>query len=294
MAVHLQPRDVQILTELGEFGMLDTDMIRARYWPDAKNDRACQERLKLLREESLVRTALLSVNRHGKQHRVPAMHFLTPAGAEVVQQQTGIEPKRVARSDPKPFTLLHRWEGLKARLAFDAACANAKLDPPKWILEQDLVPGTETLESLSARKILYDVYDIKGRKFTCRPDAASLLRLPTTRDGEATKFAQLISYWEIDRATESNFRAKLPGYSAFVHEKSYRRHWLGLNEKPAVRVFVVCPSQERINNIVASIKSFEVSKDFRFIVKGDVVPERILKDRVWMDTAGGYRAILQS
>ena len=58
MPFHLQPRDITILEDLGEYGLLDTEMIRERHWPKAKSERACQNRLELLRDLNVGRRRL--------------------------------------------------------------------------------------------------------------------------------------------------------------------------------------------------------------------------------------------
>lgn len=295
MPIHLTPRDIAILTDIGDHGMLDTEMIRTRHFPNDSTGRACERRLKLLCDAGFTKKVNLGVSKQKPKRtatskatwqRVPAMHFLLPAGAEVVEAQTGSLPKRITRSEPKPMTLLHRRLVVQVRLALDAACDREGIPRPEWILEQDARDGSG-FGSPSERLVLYDTFQVNGRTVACRPDAASLLRM---RRGD--KEVHLVGYYEVDRSTESDFDSKLPGYAALLSKQAYRRHWQGLNPGAAVRVFCVCRSHERIGSVVQSIKSWKCSESFRFGLHKDMTPDRILTEAVWMTMQGELRAIL--
>lgn len=292
MAIHLQPRDLAVLADIGDYGMLDTQMIHLRHFPEDQTGRACERRLKKLADEGLTKKVNLGVSRQAATpssatwHRIPAMHFLTPAGAEVLEASGARPALRVMRSDPKPMTLLHRRLVVIVRLALDNACQQAGIGVPDWIMEQDARDEAK-FASPSDRLILSDTFEVNGRKVACRPDAASLMRLMI-----AEKEAHLAGYYEVDRSTESDFDSKLPGYSALLAKQAYRRHWSNLNPGAAVRIFCVCRSQERIENIRQSIRSWKCSSYFRFALHEDMVPDRILTEPVWQAMDGELRAIL--
>ena len=49
----------------------------------------------------------------------------------------------------------------------------------------------------------------------------------------------------------------------------------------AVRIFYVCPSQERIDSVVNEIRSSEVSQHYRFAVRGSLIPTPLLISASW-------------
>ena len=75
--LQLQSRDLALLVELGEYGMLDTTTIHRRHWPEAKTPRASQQRLKQLVEAGFLKPASLKVV-HARNGRVPCFYLLTP------------------------------------------------------------------------------------------------------------------------------------------------------------------------------------------------------------------------
>jgi hypothetical protein len=310
MPLHLEQRDLQLLAEIGELGLLDIELIHARYWPDAKTKRASQKRLKLLTEHGLVKPARLEVTYRtarvprptdGKDTalkkppksggRLPTIYCLTEQGAEALEMATGQRPLRVSRSDPKPLTLFHRSEVVRARLAIDDACRLRSLPAPAWIMEQDTHPGMSPNEPLSRRLILQQHFGQGHARVSCRPDASCLLRLPS-RSADRS-FDELIAYLELDRSTNKHQIEidKLAGYHCLLKEQAYRRHWPE-TQRPTVRVLYVCPSHERVNNLAASFAGQPVAEYVRFAVLDDLVPERALSDAIWQTTGGELRAIL--
>ncbi|HZV25482.1 MAG TPA: replication-relaxation family protein [Acidothermaceae bacterium] len=293
-ALHLTDRDLHILAEIGELGLLDTETLHRRHWPDGTTLRACQKRLKLYTDHGLTSTVQLAVWFATKgAGKVSTLHCLTERGGDTVEQQTGERPLRIARSDPKPETFHHRLGVVKARLAIDDACKDAALPRPEWIMEQDLRPDAPEHAPPSEHRMLYHVFRNAKKTFTCQPDAASLLRIPRQDAGRDGTMTELVCFWEIDRSTESVRQAtgKAAGYAAAIEQHVHRRYWPSL-KKPVVRVFWVCPSTERIDSLSAAFRTAPVAQFFRFATRHDLEPQRLLRDPIWRTVAGERRSIL--
>jgi hypothetical protein len=293
--VQLQPRDMAILADLGEYGLLDTATIAARHWPGVSSPRACQERLRSLCDAKLIHKTQLLVARVGRMgSRIPAVYALMPHGAEVLELETGEVPPRIARSEPSPATLLHRLEMIQTRVAFDDACRSEAVPLPTWIYEQDTYTGVRISDPLERRHRLYERIRWNGHDVACRPDAACLLRLPSPHQPNTSD--DLLVYWEIDRSTNSRNREakKAAGYEALIGSRRFATHWPDASDRAIVRVFYVCPSEERIANIAAEIAPTPVATYYRFACYDALSPASILTQAVWRDTEGRRYAILNN
>ncbi|MAE68222.1 hypothetical protein CL635_00210 [bacterium] len=140
--------------------------------------------------------------------------------------------------------------------------------------------------------MLYHTFQNGREPITCRPDAASLLRIPKQDSNETVP---LLGYWEVDRSTESlnQVKSKLPGYAMFLKMQAYRRHWPELTQ-PAVRIFFVCQSQERMANVIDAITGLPAANAFRFCIQGDLEPKDLLNEPIWLATDGQRRAIIRA
>jgi hypothetical protein len=273
--------------------LLDTDTIHQRFFPGVTRRRS-QQRLQLYQAHGLTRTLVLTVwFGNGNQGRTPAIHCLTERGADAVQVLTGRRPARVLRSEPKPETFHHRLAVVKCRLAVDDACAAAGLLEPAWIMEQDRDPTAKDLPPFQQR-MLYHAFADGPKTITCQPDAASLLRIPRDPAQPQTNTSDLLAYWEADRSTESRSQIleKLPGYAAVVERHAYRRYWPQL-QKPAIRVFWVCPSQERIAALCEKLKDAPIAQLFRFTTSEELTPQTALLAPIWCALDGRRREIMR-
>ena len=302
MSLHIQPRDLAILTDLGEYGLLDTQMLQHRHWGKAETMRACQHRMRLLTQEALVKKANLIVafdasskSVNGQGGSIPTAYVLTPKGAEVLEKLTETSPRRVSRSSPAATTLLHRLEMVETRLVIDNACLSHKLTTPEWIMEYDTYPKVRLEDPIEKRHILYERFQTAEGEFYSRPDASCSIGIPRPKQPEAKD--ELIVYWELDRGTNSPTRErnKSGGYDALIRGKAYRNHWPSLGSEPAaVRIFYVCPSQERIDSIVGELRSLTVAKAYRFITRLELRNAQILTDMVWQDIERKRYAIMRT
>ena len=291
MSVHLQPRDLLLLEEIGEYGLLDTATIHARHWSGAKDPRACQQRLSKLVDGGLIRqtrlTVVVDVGRGGGS--LPAAYMLTPRGADFIERETGRRPARVAGNDLAATTILHRLETVHARVALDDACAAAGLPRPAWILEQDSYANVTPADPLEKRQVLYERITLEnGGQVSCRPDASSLLQIP--KPARPNAFDSLVIYWEIDRnaghkSSSKREAEKIDGYEALIESGGHVEHWPKA-AAAAVRVFYVCPNKERIQSIAQHVRGRPAAKFYRFAVKSDAVAPGILTSPVWCDAEG--------
>lgn len=302
MTVHLQPRDLLILSEVGEYGFLSSTTIQSRHWPDAKSIRACQQRLRLLTDDGLLKRVHLLVAHQGNGDvrgvvggSIPSAYALTPHGAEALYRTTGETARRVSKSDPAAATLLHRLEVVEARLAIDDACRAAKISPPEWIYEYDPIPGIKVKlgDPMEERFILYERFRIGEHEPYCRPDASCRMQIPTA-SGQG--FDPLVVYWEIDRSSNSKAREreKTFGYDALIQTKTYAKHWPAADRRdPPVRVFYVCPSSERIDELVAEVRSIRVAQSYRFTTRDELLGGDPLFSTIWRGIDGKRYAIMR-
>jgi hypothetical protein len=293
--LHLQARDIRILAEIGELGALDTDTIHQRFFPNASR-RRCQQRLQSYQAQGLTRIVTLSVwFGDGDRGRVPAIHCLTERGGDAVEAAGERRPRRVLRSEPKPETFHHRLAVVKARLAMDDACSAARLRELEWIMEHDRCPAAAAADKPPLQqRWLYHAFSSGQQTLTCLPDAASLIRIPRDPRRPDKDTSDLVAYWEIDCSTERRTQIveRLPGYAALVEQQGYRRYWPQV-QRPAVRVFWVCRSEQRIVALCEKLKDAPIAKVFRFTTADELTATNALVRPIWRDTTGGRREILR-
>lgn len=298
-------RDFAILADIGEHGILDTRMIHRRHWPTETDIRACQKRMATLKKQGLVDLASLTVTRKADVKKsvkkapfggsLPNAFVLTPSGAAVLLEHTGETARRISRSEPSAVMLLHRLAVVAGRLAFDEAATNAGLLRPKWILEQDCVPNPRLKQPAEERHLLYERFSVSdGDDIWSRPDASSLLQQQKGTEA-APRF--LVIYWEFDRSNNGldRERAKALGYDCLLRNQVYRRHWPCLveQEPDAFRVFYVCESEKRIQELCAGMADLDITAYYRFAIKDQVESPAVLTEPIWRDTLGRRYAILR-
>jgi hypothetical protein len=106
----------------------------------------------------------------------------------------------------------------------------------------------------------------------------------------------LVVYWEIDRSTNAKAREreKTFGYDALIQTKTYSKHWPALDGRnPTVRVFYVCPSIERIDELVAEVRSTHVAQSYRFTTRRDLNEGDPLFTPIWRGIDGKRYAIMR-
>ena len=294
-ALHLQPRDIDVLAEIGEMSLLDTETIHQRFFPNASRRRV-QQRVQLYNQQGLTRIVALSVwFSNGDRGRVPAIHCLTDRGADAVEAAGEARPRRVLHGEPKPETFHHRLAVIKARLAMDDACEAARWLKPVWIMEHDRCPTAVAPDKpLLHQRWLYHAFSVDNKTITCLPDAVSLLRIPRDPRRPTTNTSDLVAYWEIDCSTERRTQIvnRLPGYAALVEHQGYRRYWPQLHG-PSVRVFWVCRSSERVTALCERVKDAPVAKVFRFTTADELTAEAALLRPIWRDVGGTRREIVR-
>ena len=289
--VRFQQRDLAILTELGEVGILDGPTIAERHFSSTRTPRACQRRLSLYAAHGLVHSLPIAMTMDdGHRGRLPSLYRLSRRGAEVLNTVAGIHLQRPAKRDPRPETLLHRLGMAKVQLIVNDACALKQVQKPIWIQEYDTTPNPQPKTPAADRFVLYEKFPLAdGRKATCWPDASSLLTIPLPNGGTHP----LIVYWEYDRSTErlTQVAGKMYGYHPLLVTQTYRKHWpQAIN--PTVRVFFVCQSQERCRNIADVIAKMPGAESVRFTTIAELKPQRLLSDPIWRTVGGKLLQIL--
>lgn len=293
-AIRLHVRDLGLLTEIAEVGILDVATIWRRHFPADRTGKACLRRLRLLCAHELLQVIVVSVafamERCGRPRR---MFRLTPRGAEVLEALTGRTGFHVGRKEPRPETLEHRLGIAKLRLTVNDACGLHQLPSPHWISEYDTVPGIPLEAKLTERFILCEKLPTQdGRLVSCWPDASCHLRISHP---SGTGEVHLLLYWEYDRSTETldQVAKKVPGYSALLSSGAYQKHWPNL-ASPAVRVFFVTQSEERLRNVGKAIRELRGADAFRLAIVDDLTPQRFFTDPIWKTVAGEARPILRT
>ncbi len=290
--MELMPRDLLNLETVGELGTADTQILRELHFPADRTGRASQQRLKKLGDEGLLkRVRLMAVDSEFASGSLPALYFLTEAGADLVERETGRRPARVTRSDPKPFTLRHRLATVRARLAIDQSADLAGIAAPAWIMEQDTHDGEVPRKgrSPSESRVLVNRYYRDGHAMSFRPDAACHLQLP--HNG---RLASLLAYLEIDRGTEGHlqWKRKLNGIQAFVADpKGWPSHWPAV-QNPIVRIFVLCKTQRRITQLIETTKTSSAASFIRFTTF-PLDATTVLTGEVWQCCDGEFRRIIR-
>lgn len=289
--MELQPRDLAILEIVGELGAADTEIIHRLHFANDKTGRACQQRLKKLADEGLLKKVpQIAVDRPSGSS--PMLYFLTEEGADLVERETGRRPRRVTRSDPKPFTLRHRRDTVRARMAIDRAAELAGITAPEWIMEQDTRGGGKARKGRSPSEslILRNRYECDGRTVAFRPDASCHLQVP-----HKGRLASLIGYLEVDRSTEGHKQwreRKLPGIVEFLNDSmAWKGHWPNVVE-PQIRIFVLCKSQQRINELIETIKPMSAARSIRLTLY-PLDPTTVLTGDVWQNCEGELMRIIR-
>ena len=286
--IRVNERDVRTLQTLGEYGVLDRDLIHKLCFAEYSAE-WCRQNVSRLAGAGLVRSTTLQVwhDEQSRGGRIPQLFSLTKAGGEIVAVRTGNYPPRVLTSDPSAVTYWHRLQVVKLRVAFDQAAAIAGLPPLRWIMEADSRPDAPKNLMPQHRRLLYhELRTPGGILVTCRPDAAMLLSIPYP-SGDEAKVTSLAVHVELDRSREglAQCQRKLPGYAAMIEQRGYDRYW-GDCRNVVYRVFWIVPSLERIATLTAAFESSPVAAHFRFTTLSDCVPERVLTGPVWRDLKG--------
>jgi hypothetical protein len=294
--IHFSAKDVGALVEVGEMGLMTTDMILTRHHapkdPKGKEPhKYCQRRLRELKTAGIIESHKYSIDTDAGPRKLPSVHRLTIAGADKVEELTGKRPRRPARSDPpSPATVLHRVGVVRVRLAISDACSLAGLAEPAWIMEQDRYPDAKPTDPAHKQFILREVFGHCPQRIVCSPDLAFLMELP----GEPAW--RLCGYLEYDRSTEGKdqIQAKAAGLATLIHptRRLYRQHW-GAIDCDFARVLFVCRSAERIENLSAWLRTMPGAEYVRLATEGDIAPQQILTQPVWSTVLGEKKTILR-
>jgi len=299
--IEFTDRDIAALAELGEVGLMDTPMLYLRHYARKEDgttagDKYCQRRLAAFGDAGILESRSFTVTEHrdgasrGKRNprKLPTIHRLTIAGADLVKERTGIVPKRPGRSEmPEAATVLHRLGVVRTRIAFDDAYGQMNLPKPAWIMEQDQNPDAKPEDRRDQKTILYESF---GKGIRCYPDASALLHIPGDPPGHVAL------YLEYDRSTEGQKQIldKLAGYDTLLHPSNYvyRRHWPGV-DIAFVRVIFVCRSSQRIDNLIEWTRPRFAAGYFRFALEADLDPTKLLTEPIWIDIGGQLRSIIR-
>lgn len=314
--MRMQERDLQLLNDLSITTVMTTEHIRRRFFAADTTGKACLRRLRMLRGAQMIRP--VGISDFDPAAHARTIYRLSMQGYAYLAAR-GEAPGRFLAGDPKPQMLAHRLAIGRVVLSLIDSCRQLGFAAPVWILEQDPIEGAPQDQAklpIAQRFVLAEDFEAPGGELIrCRPDAASLLRLPQAADTPL----ELVSYWEIDRSTETHgqfLAEKLAPYFALVQSRRYMAHWRDRLQTatPTVRIFFVFKSEERLQNIAGRIAAEPgalygypvkntltdeqkkraadfIEATFRLCVAADAEnPRRLLADRIWASPAKVSRA----
>jgi hypothetical protein len=288
----LTPRDLALLVELGEMGLMTAAMLTLRHFSGFTDtdsaQRSFRRRMKRFLAHRIVSLECVPAAAGG--NRILQVYRLTQTGADLVAELTGTRPTRAGSSPTlNPVTVPHRLGIVSTRLAVDDAHRRLALPLPAWLFEYDLAPTTSPTAPNDQRFLLYESFRVGDKRHVCWPDAAVRIRLT----GQTTY--ELLAYIEYDRSTESSrqIAAKSEPYQLLVEQRRYERHWQPSLETPLVRVLFVARSEQRIKFLAEALRNTRGANLFRFATYRDAVPERILTEPVWQSVDGQRLCVLR-
>ena len=85
---------------------------------------------------------------------------------------------------------------------------------------------------------------------------------------------------------------KVAGYQQLVQRSVHRDHWPETSS-PAVRVFYVCPSQQRIATLSQHLRGTPAASFYRFALREELTPASALTELIWADAEGKRYSIVR-
>ncbi len=289
----ITPRDLALLAELGEMGLMTAAMLIGRHFNGFANadsaQRSFRRRLKRLLANKVV--LLDRVPRAvAAGNSVLHVYRLTREGADLLAERTGHRPRRTGSLPAlNPVTVPHRLGIVTTRLAFDDAHRRLGLPVPEWLFEYDLAPTATPTAGNDDKFILYESFRRGDKRHVCWPDAAVRIRLSGKTPHD------LLAYLEYDRSTEGRrqIAAKGEPYKLLVNERRYERHWPAPLHHPLARVLFVARSEQRVQNLIEALHDTPGANLFRFATYDALQPERILTEPLWRTIDNKRLAILR-
>jgi hypothetical protein len=268
---------VQLLSELGEVGILDIDMLRSRpYFALDTSGKSCSNKMRQYEGLKLVLKHDVPVsNKH--EHRKYVVYRLTEKGAAEIERLTGQRPRRAGGSKPPDSkTLAHRLGYIRTRLAFDDGCKVLGRPPLDWIMEWDAIPDAPRRAELPRRIILCDEFTQDGEVDRCWADLAFRFPMPEPS-------WDLLAYIEYDRSTmdDDDMLPKVAGYGQLIDTRAYLRHWTEPLDRHLVRVLFVCKSQQRIDNLMALYAEHRAAEFLRFATAESLKADDVFTAPLW-------------
>ncbi len=291
-ALILQPRDRDVLSALGENGLMDTELIHSHHFGGVSN-RRCRQRNRLYQQHGLTRTTTLKLWTSDSSQRAPTIHCLTEKGVEFVVLLDGDRPLRITKGEPQPATLHHRLRIVETKLMLDAACRANGLKTPQWVLEQDRDPAASNDLPPNQRRLLYHSF-FDPPRCTCQPDAGCRFVVPRDIAKPQAGTSDIIGLFEVDCSTEGRkqIAAKLLGYTRLIAACAFQRYF-PQSVKAVVRVFWICQTWARIDSLCEKLASDPVAQFFRFTTLNDLTSAQALTSPIWYATDGKRREIIR-
>lgn len=278
MALHLTPRDLEILQTLHTARYLTTPQIQALFWRESRGGRwglqkACERRLRMLTAAGLIRRIELPVRRGDPS--LPYVYTLDRKGARILIAELGLEIRedewrRKNAEEHYPF-LQHLLLTNDLRIAVQHACERHSMELVQWIDEK-------TLKSAGMKDYVMVVLPKGTRKrVPVIPDAAFVIRA----DAKTALFFAEIDNRTVTVAPSSAERRgwtrKIMAYVAWFGSKAYHDRYGG---RPA-RVLTVTTGPLRLDHLKEATERAGGGQHFYFTTFEQATAEHILTAPIW-------------
>lgn len=252
MTIHLTARDHEILATLSTARYLTTDQIQQLFWNGATGSvgprKACERRLRKLREQGFVRAIEQPVTR--AEASKPYIYTLAERGAA----HLGFHPREIEEATPSYPFLTHLLRTNDLRIAVLLACDRLGLTLVEW-LDEKLLRSTGRKEY-----VVLPGSEGASERAGVTPDAAFLIQ----RSEKKALF-----FVEVDDATVTvapsiwqrrGWTRKIRVYLAYFASECYQKRY---GNRPA-RVLTVTTGEKRLQHLKAATEQAGGDRRFWF------------------------------
>lgn len=256
----LQERDIEVLTYLARYFILNSHQIRELSFPDDSTGRICRRRLTKMKHEGYLKKRQLQVVNPKDGSTSPVYH-LTKQGLEWLSAHYDDERLLLKPLEPNQPTHLHHYVAVsESYRLFDRAIKVHAPDVqiPKWFHEEEVINPDETDKSKFQRLRRH----FEGSKRTgCFPDAGFLIDY---KDHKA------VVYLEQDRDSYFHNRVaarKAPGYKEFYNRQIHKEQFPE-TKLPFFYVLFLVPTAKRAQQLrkafIKETEGHESQRLYRF------------------------------
>ena len=238
--MQLQSRDIQALTMLAQYFMLNSRQLRQLCFHDDSTGRVTRRRMLKMSQDGLVRKRQLLVVNPRDGAASPVFH-LTKIGREFLASHYDDESYLHKPVEPsQPQHLFHYVGVSDSHILMNQAIAQqSTIGLDCWVNEDEFVNPDEA-DKTKRLKLLTQFQD--NNKVVCAPDAAFMLSVNSHR---------AVMYVELDRDSFYHDRVaarKTPGYKKHLATRSHMRHFPTATMNSFFVIFF-CPTEKRARQL---------------------------------------------